>query len=189
MTLKVTSDEIQILNSKGELKFSNKQPLMFVAGYEMGTVEHIVKSVTLDFYGTPYTYDAYSANETFNLSTPIKSNEIPVIYITLTNVTGYGNPAQSLLNVRQPANAVIPIYVRGYPQDNTPASDTTQLAISPVYSNTDDNYIVDYSSFIRYYPYSNGNYVGAPGTQTDQGMSGATLTYTWEIYKYRYLED
>lgn len=174
MALNITSNEIQILNSAGQVKFTNTQPLLFVAGYESGSYSHNASS------------GYYQGTVAFNLQTPIATNEVPMVYITITSLSGWGDPATSLVGVRQPANAVLPIYVRGYPNGNTPASDTTQMALTPGLNNNGE--IATYTSTLMFYGNGAGS-MPALYSGTQQGLSNPTLNVTWEIYKYRYLED
>lgn len=188
MTLKVTSSDIQILNSAGQTKFSSNQPLVFVSGYEAGTSS------------VGYIGGTFQSRTHFWLTTPLLENEIGVIYITITSISGFGDPGTSFLNVRQPANAVIPIYVRGYPNGNTPAADTTHMSIAPVYGHADENPTFDntlgygssdigitgYRTTLIYYAFNCGN---APNFfySGNQGVTNPLITFNWEVYKYRYL--
>ena len=174
MALNITSNEIQILNSAGQVKFTNTQPLLFVAGYESGSYSHDASS------------GYYQGTLAFNLLPPIASNDVPVVYLTITSASGWGGPATSLVGVRQPANAVLPIYVRGFPNGNTPASDTSQLALTPGLNDAGE--ITTYTSTLMYYQ-NGGGTVPALFSGTQQGLNNPTLNVTWEIYKYRYLED
>lgn len=192
MGLKVTSSEIQIVNSDGTVKFTSNEPLIFISGSEHGT--H-----TIGYDG------AFYNRNSFYLTQPLLKNEIGVLYITITTITGFGDPGTSFLNVRQPANAVIPIYVRGYPSGNTPAADTTHMAIAPIigdqiqaadpvgegyagfdYLNGSRN-ITGYNVQLIHYPTGGGDrpYLFASG---NQGVSNPTITFDWTLYKYRYLE-
>ena len=182
MALNITSNEIQILNSAGQVKFTNTQPLLFVAGYESGTYAH----ENYSFTANGASYNIYSGTVAFNLQTPIATNEVPVVYITITSASGWGGPATSLVGVRQPANAVLPIYVRGFPNGNTPASDTTQMALTPGFNSAGE--ITTYTSTLMYYQ-NGGGTLPAVFSGSQQGLSNPTLNITWEIYKYRYLED
>lgn len=186
MTLNVTSNSIDVKTASGQLKFSSNEPLLFISGYESGT--HQVGYVVYNGYGF-----FLNRNEFF-LNTPLLSNEIGALYITLNYVTGFVEPAQSLVGVRQPANAVIPLCVRGYPSGNTPAVDTTHMSIGPIMNSVQDDYnylnkdrIVGYSvDLLYYYP---GITLGPRHFNSgDQSITNPVVSFTWELYKYRYLD-
>lgn len=172
MTLKVTSSNIEILNSAGVTKFSADQPLLYVAGYEYGSIDM--------GSGTNSSGTAVFVNSHYiQLTSAIEDNEVPILYITITGSSEFGDPASALGNVRQPANAVIPIYIRGYPSSNTPASDQTTLSIAP---HGKFGYLVKLHYYGTGWGYANALYQGS------QGMTAPTLSFDWELYKYRYLD-
>jgi hypothetical protein len=172
MTLKVTSNNIEILNSNGVTKFSASQPLLYVAGYEYGSID---MGGGTDGNGLA----VFRAHNYIQLATPIADNEVDILYVTITGVSGFGDPAQTLLNVRQPANAVLPIYIRGYANSNTPASDQTNLSIAP-HGNM--------GYYLHLQNYGTNNNLVMTCVSTSQGMSQPTLSFDWELYKYRYLD-
>lgn len=187
MTLNVTSSDIRINTSKGELKFSSSEPLLFISGIE--TNEHEIGYMTVD--GTA----KFVAHNQFFLDTPLLPNEVGALYITITSLTGFGQPGESFVGVRQPANSVIPIYVRGHAQNNVPALDTTQMSIAPIFNNeitdgtgyTDPYRVVGYEVSLLYYP-TNATKAGNYFVSGNQGVSNPTINFTWELYRYRFLQ-
>ena len=165
MTLSVTSDEIQILNSQGQKKFSSKEPLLFLASYEFGN-SAIGRTGDL-MNGSPIVR--------IPLDKEIKDDEIVILYITITS-TNMGSPSSSLVNLRQPANAVIPLRIDGYANGNTPNSRTTTLSIAP--SGRDE-----LTASMIVYP-SNGS---IQVSTYDTGVSAPLVNFKYEVYKYRYL--
>lgn len=172
MTLKVTSNNIEILNSSGVTKFSADEPLLYVAGYEYGTID--MGSGTNSSGSSVFVAQHY-----IQLASAIEDNEVPVLYITITGSSDFGDPASALSNVRQPANAVVPIYIRGYPSGNTPASDQTTLSIAPHGK---------FGYLVRLHYYGTNLGYANPLYASSQGMTAPTLSFDWELYKYRYLD-
>jgi hypothetical protein len=114
MTLKITPDEIQIRNSNGQVKFTNKNSLLYLIDQGQGTI-----NVTP---GTQYSIP--------NKYWSIGSYFAPRFALTtITFLSGDGAIIQSLLNKEIQLNGNMTIYLDGRRQDKTAIADSQIVSV------------------------------------------------------------
>ena len=114
MTLKITPDEIQIRNSNGQVKFTNKNSLLYLIDQGQGTI-----NVTP---GTEYSVpNKYWSSD---------GGYAPRFALTtITFLSGDGDIIQSLLNKEIQLNGNMTIYLNGRRQDKTAIADSQIVSV------------------------------------------------------------
>jgi hypothetical protein len=158
MSLEVSGNKIIIHNSSGIEKFNSSQRLLYQTGYAAGT--NLGVGASTKFTAMPHglTID--------------NSKDIVTAYITLT--TASGSIADSLLNVRQPAQGMIPIDFYARNVSNTPAVDSSWITVYV----TPDHIILS-GSYESYSQQQQADNKFSPNIQNGTQMD-------WEIFVYRY---
>lgn len=158
MSLEVSGNKIIIHNAAGVEKFNSSQRLLYQTGYASGTNLGVDASTKF--------------NATRHYLTIDPAKDIITAYVTITTATG--SIANSLLNVRQPAQGMIPIDFYARNESNLPAVDSSWITIyvSP------DHIILSGS-------YESYNQSPQPHTRLSPNIQNATLM-DWEIFVYRY---
>jgi hypothetical protein len=113
MTLKITPDEIQIRNSNGQVKFTNKNSLLYLLDQGEGTI-----NVTAGTNGNVPKY--FSQNEYYVSSFSLT---------TIKFLSGDGNIIQSLLNKNIQLNGNMTIYLNGRQNDKQAEADSQVLSV------------------------------------------------------------
>ncbi len=109
MSLKITSDEIQIQNAQGVVKFTSNNKLVFPKYLKTNSITISTATVLQSFYY-------------------LESNEFLHLVVKITACDG--NVGGGLLNVEIPANGSIVIDFYGRAVSNNAAADTEYLGIS-----------------------------------------------------------
>lgn len=176
MTLNVTSNNIEIKNSLGNVKFSAREPLMHISGQESGVVRlgwHQFydpgNEVMLDFF-FPTKYEAFQE--------PLDVDEFAVIKVRITQTT-MGQPSEALRGVIMPGNTVIPISIRPRGVNNVPTVDTTNLSVTQVGSN-------GLNFNLHTYRYATPT-VPSPTTVEDFGGDNYIMI-GWTAYKFKFVK-
>jgi hypothetical protein len=116
MTLKITPDEIQIRNSNGQVKFTNKNSLLYLIDQGQGTT-----NVTP---GTVYS----TANYYWSIDSD-RDNVVPRFSLTTIKfLSGDGAIIQSLLNKEIQLNGNMTIYLNGRREDKAGVADSQVLS-------------------------------------------------------------
>jgi hypothetical protein len=117
MTLKITSDEIQIRNSNGQVKFTNKNSLLYLIDQGEGTI-----NITP---GTEYSVPSMSGYSDYYAPR--------FALTTITFLSGDGDIIQSLLNKEIQLNGNMTIYLNGRRQDKTAIADSQVISVDYYY--------------------------------------------------------
>lgn len=114
MTLNITSNEIQVKNAQGNIKFTSNNKLVYLKHQKIGT--RSFNGFSLNYYIPFY---------------ELKPKDFVVLYIKFNACTGNGVPA-SLIGNWIPANGSIIINFRGYAAgaSGQPASETEILGVT-----------------------------------------------------------
>jgi len=116
MTLKITPDEIQIRNSNGQVKFTNKNSLLYLIDQGEGTT-----NVTP---GTAYS----TANYYWSRDTDY--DNVPKFSLTTIKfLSGDGAIIQSLLNKEIQLNGNMTIYFNGRQEDKSAVADSQVISV------------------------------------------------------------
>lgn len=116
MTLKITPDEIQIRNSNGQVKFTNKNRLLYLIDQGEGTI-----NVTP---GTEYNApNKYWSRDSDYYNVPIFS------LTTIKFLSGDGAIIQSLLNKEIQLNGNMTIYFNGRQEDKSAVADSQVISV------------------------------------------------------------
>jgi hypothetical protein len=116
MTISVTSNEIQIKNSAGNIKFTSNNKLIYQKYQASGTITLSASKIVVPFYS-------------------LTSNDFLVVNVVVNSCTGSSVITSVLINNLIPANGGIVVDFYGRGVDNSAAADTEVISIGILNSN------------------------------------------------------
>ena len=116
MTLSVISNEIQIKNSTGSIKFTSNNKLVYQKYQLSGTITVAASKILVPFYS-------------------LTTNDFLVVNVIVNSCTGNTNITSVLVNNLIPANGGIVVDFDGRNVDNAAAADTEVIGINIMNSN------------------------------------------------------